>query len=261
MTYNPNAIQATYDSIAEREDTFEKGFSLRNDIPREFIKRYLQPTDVVLDAGGGSGINAIMMAQRGAQVTLLDLSSRMLACAAGNIQLAGLTGKINLTQGDITDLSQFQDGQFNFVVCLGGALSYVCDQATQAVDELVRVARQGAVLIIGCDSKFGLVRWLLSSDSIKNLEDAIEIYETSQYEAGEGAYARLYTPAELTALLEAANCEILEIASTPTLINGWDQSDYPLEKQEKLKALELRACTVPELLGAGHHLFCVARKR
>jgi len=38
MTYNPRAIRNTYDEIAEREDRFEKGFSLRNDIPREFIK-------------------------------------------------------------------------------------------------------------------------------------------------------------------------------------------------------------------------------
>ena len=84
MIYKPDAIRETYDEIAEREDRFEKGFSLRNEIPREFIKRYLETSDIVLDAGGGSGINAIMMAQHCASVTLLDISPKMLELAATN---------------------------------------------------------------------------------------------------------------------------------------------------------------------------------
>jgi hypothetical protein len=87
------------------------------------------------------------------------------------------------------------------------------------------------------------------------------VYEAGEYEAGEGAFVHLYTVAELTALIESAGCEIVEIASTPTLLDAWEQSTYPEDQQEKLKALELRVCTVPELLGTGHHLLCVAMKR
>jgi len=78
MAYNPEAIRRTYDTIAHREDEFEKEHSLRNEIPRQFIKRYLRATDVVLDGGGGAGINAIMMAQRCGRVTLVDISPEML---------------------------------------------------------------------------------------------------------------------------------------------------------------------------------------
>ena len=266
MVYNPNAIRETYDEIAEREDRFEKGFSLRNEIPREFIKRYLETSDIVLDAGGGSGINAIMMAQHGASVTLLDISPKMLELAAVNIKKAGLAERIELVQGDVANLSQFRDAQFSFVVCLGGPLSYVREQSPWTIRELVRVARKGAVLILGCDSKYGFVRWLLSVHSEgqlrgeDRLDKAIAVYEACEYEAGEEAYAHLYTATELTKLLEEAGCDVLELASTPTLMDSWDQSTYPEEKREKLKALELKVCTVPELLGTGHHLFCVAKK-
>jgi ubiquinone/menaquinone biosynthesis C-methylase UbiE len=34
-------------------------------------------SDVVLDVGGGTGINAIMMAQRCKKVTLVDISTRI----------------------------------------------------------------------------------------------------------------------------------------------------------------------------------------
>ena len=266
MIYKPDAIREAYDEIAEREDRFEKGFSLRNEIPKEFIKRYLETSDVVLDAGGGSGMNAIMMAQQCASVTLLDISPKMLELAAANVKKAGLTDRINLVQGDITCLDQFRDGQFSFVICLGGSLSYVLEQGPRAIRELVRVARKKAVLIIGCDAKYGFLRWLLNTHREGRppgddfLDEAVKVYEASEYEAGEGAYAHLYTALEFTRLLEQAGCAILELASAPTLVDSWDQSAYPEERREKLKALELKVCTVPELLGIGHHLFCVARK-
>ncbi len=38
MPYHPEAIRHTYDEIAAREDDFEKGQALRNEIPCEFIK-------------------------------------------------------------------------------------------------------------------------------------------------------------------------------------------------------------------------------
>ncbi len=164
MPYHPDAIRNAYDEIAAREDDFEKGQALRNEIPREFIKRYLQPSDVALDAGGGTGLNAILMAQRCAQVTLLDLSPRILELAARNIKSAGLTAKIDLVEGDITDLHAFPDAAFSFVVCVGGSLSYVQEKGSQAVHELVRVAKPGALLIVGCDAKYGFVRWLLTTD-------------------------------------------------------------------------------------------------
>jgi ubiquinone/menaquinone biosynthesis C-methylase UbiE len=261
MIYNPETVKKAYDEIAAREDRFEKDFSLRNEIPREFIKKYLEASDIVLDAGGGSGINAIMMAQRCKSVTLVDISPKILELAANNVQNAGLIEKIDLIEGDISNLGQFEDEAFSLVVCIGGTLSYVLEKGQQAIQELVRVARKGALLIIGCDSKYGFVRWLFNETEVDcQLESAIEVYEASEYEAGEGVFARLYTVDELTALIKKAGCEIIEIASTPILMGSWEQGSYPKENREKLKELELKFCTVPELLGMGHHLFCVARK-
>ncbi len=67
----------------------------------------------------------------------------------------------------------------------------------------------------------------------------------------------------MTELLKNAGCEILEVASTPTFTDTIDKSMFSSdqEKWEKLKALELEVCTTLELLGMGHHLLFVARKR
>jgi len=194
VAYNPQAVREAYDKIAVTEDELEKGFSLRNEVPREFIKKYLQASDVVLDAGGGTAVNALMMAQRCRRVTLVDISPKILELAAANIKDAGLTHRIDLVEGDVSDLAQFGDAEFSFVVCVGGVLSYVLEKGQDTIRELVRVAKKGAILIIGCDAKYGFVRWLLNETESEGLLDvAVDVYEAGQYEAGEGAFARLYT--------------------------------------------------------------------
>jgi ubiquinone/menaquinone biosynthesis C-methylase UbiE len=264
MSYNPQAIREAYNQAAEEEDQAEKQPSLRTEIPREFIKRYLKPSNVVLDAGGGTGINAIMMAQRCKKVTLLDITPRILELAAANVEDAGLTRAIDVIEGDITDLNQFSDGAFSFVVCVGDAISYVLDEREQAINELVRVTQPGSILIIGCDSKYGFIGLHLRNNL---LEKAIEISKTSEcYSVG--ARTHLYTIEEMTTLLESAGCEVLEIASTPTLADTIDKHAFFAEldeeafqnKWKKLKALEMQLCTRPELLGVGLHLLFVARK-
>lgn len=264
MDYDPQAVREAYNQAAEEEDKAEKQPSLRTEIPREFIKRHLKPSDVVLDAGGGTGINAIMMAQRCKKVTLLDITPRILELATANIENAGLTGAIDVIEGDITDLSQFSDGAFSFVVCVGDSISYVLDKRERAVNELVRVTQPGSILIIGCDSKYGFIGLHLRDNL---LDKAVEIYETSEcYSVG--AKTHLYTIEEMTKLLESAGYEVLEIASTPTLADTVDKRAFFAEldeeafqsKLEKLKALEMQLCTQPELLGVGLHLLFVARK-
>lgn len=258
MAYSPKSVREAYDNAAEEEDKAEKKPSLRTEIPREFIKQYLKTSDVVLDAGGGTGINAIMMAQHCKKVTLVDISPRILELAAVNIKNAGLTEMIDLVQGDITNLKQFKDSEFSFVVCVGDSISYVLEKGEQAIQELTRVAAKGAILIIGCDSKYGFMRLRLSRGL---LDEVLAINGTSETYCGMGPRTHLYTVDEMTTLLEQGGCEVLKVASTPTFTDTIDQSMYYGEQEwQKLKALELEVCTKSELLGMGLHLLFIAKK-
>jgi len=256
--YDPQEVRNAYDAVATEEDRAEKNPSLRTEIPRSFIQKYLQPDDVVLDAGGGTGINAIMMAQQCRKVTLLDISPQILQLAAINVQDAGLAGRIDLLEGDITDLGRFEDGSFSFIVCVGDSISYVLDKGPQAVQELVRVAEPGAILVLSCDSKYGFMRLYLSHGE---LDEVLAMFESNETYCGMGPRTRTYTADEMTAVLQTAGCELLEVASTPTLADTIDRDLYRDEAAwQKLKALELQICTRPELLGMGAHLLFVARK-
>jgi ubiquinone/menaquinone biosynthesis C-methylase UbiE len=261
MPYDAHAVKEAYNRSAAGEDKFEKGFSLRNEIPRAFIRKYIKPSDAVLDAGGGTAANAILMAQICSHVTLVDVSPRVLDYARLNIEAARLAHKIDVIEADISDLGRFKDESFNLVVCVGGAISYLKEKAVDALGELVRVATAGSTLLVGCDSTYGLARWLANeTESEGSLDAAIEVLRRGEYEAADGVFAKLYTPSELTQLVKSMGCEIVEVASTPILFDTWDQSSYPEEDRGRLKQLELELCVKPELVGMGHHLLCVATK-
>ena len=258
MSYDPAAIVDAYERNAEVEDASEKGRSLRVELPREFIKKYLQPSDLVLDAGGGTGINAILMAKRCRHVTLLDITPGILRLARENIEAAGVADQVTLLPGDITNLHDLQDERYSFVVCVGDALSYVLDKRFQAIKELVRVARPGSILILGCDSKLGFMRLVLAQG---RLDEALEIYERGECDCGMGPRTHTYTVAEMAGLLEDHGCRVLEVASTPTISDTVDTTQFREGRAwDQLKELELDLCTRPELLGVGHHLLFVARK-
>ena len=260
MSYNPEAVKKMFDEIAGQEDQLEKRHFLRNEIPREFIKKYIKSTDIALDAGGGTAINAIMMARLCKRVTLVDISPKILEQAAKNVKETGLAERIDLIEGDITNLEKFRNAEFSFVVCVGGAIPHALSESRQVMKELVRVAQKGTMLLIGCDSKYGLMRHFLRHED-DLLSEVLEMYETNEFLNNGVVNAHLYTVTEMRELVQEAGCEIMELASTPTIINSLDESKYHDEKKwEELKALEFRVCTVPELLGIGSHLLCVARK-
>jgi SAM-dependent methyltransferase len=258
MSYDPSAIIDAYERNAHVEDASEKGPSLRVELPREFIKKYLQPSDLVLDAGGGTGINAILMAKRCRHVTLLDITPGILQLARENVEAAGVASSVTVMHGDITDLRQVDDARFSFVVCVGDALSYALDKRFQAVKELVRVAQRGSILILGCDSKLGFMRMKLAQG---RLDEALEIYERGECDCGMGPRTHTYTVAEMAGLLELNGCRVLEVASTPTISDTVDTAQFHESGAwDRLMELELELCTRPELLGVGHHLLFVARK-
>lgn len=259
MKYNPKELKEKYDEIADEEDKQEKDKNLRTEIPREFIKKYLKKSDIVLDAGGGTGINAIMMAKKCKQVHLIDISDEILNKARKNIRDAKLQNKIDISKGDISNLKQFKDNQFSFVVCVGDAISYVLGNRFKAMKELARVAKKGSIMVIGCDSKYGFMRQYLSKG---DLNETIRINKTHETYCGMGPRTHVYSIEEMKKFLEKNNCEVLEIASTPTITDTVDRKQFQKPKDwKRLKKLEMKLCTKPELLGTGLHLLFIAKKK
>ncbi len=74
----------------------------------------------VLDAGCGTGVFSLMLAEHGMQVTAVDIAPQMLAAAAERASVAGLTHRITFIAGDVEQVG----GTFDLVACFDVLIHY-----------------------------------------------------------------------------------------------------------------------------------------
>jgi len=100
----------------------------------------------VLDLGCGDGTTAIPGAKLGATVLGVDIASNLVE--AGNIRAKaeGLTN-CSFREGDATDLHELEDGSFDMVVSIFGAM--FAPKPFDVAREMVRVTRPGGRIVMG----------------------------------------------------------------------------------------------------------------
>ena len=133
--------------------------SLEFETTMHFLECYLpQMSCRVLDAGGGPGRYTVELVKRGYNVTLFDLAPANLVLAQKMIKRAGVEEHVDgLQVGSVDDMSVFEDGNFDAVLCLGGVLSHIVDRRRRqrALLELTRVCKTKGVLFVSVIGKTG----------------------------------------------------------------------------------------------------------
>lgn len=129
------------------ERTFKATFEFENTV--DYLEEYLPASGRILDAGGAAGRYSIWLAERGYDVTLVDISDEQLAVAREKRAERDLDGRIDVRRGDVRDLA-FGDDAFDATLCLGGPLSHVIDaeERARAVRELHRVTASDAPVFV-----------------------------------------------------------------------------------------------------------------
>ena len=90
-----------------------------------FIKKYLPSTGHVLDNGAGPGKYAMELAKAGYNVTLSDLTARLVELAKDKATEMDLQEKFNgFHVADARNLHFFEDGDFDASLMLGGCTTF-----------------------------------------------------------------------------------------------------------------------------------------
>jgi len=100
------------------------------------------PPGNVLDVGGGTGVVAVPLAERGYHVTMLEPSDGMLDVTRRRI--ASLGAEVEVVQGGVEDVAELVRGPFE-AICCHAVLLYLDDPAAH-LRALRAVAAPGAVL-------------------------------------------------------------------------------------------------------------------
>jgi len=271
-------IRKYYDAHAEGEwrrllhDPYRR---LEFIVTTHFLEKYLPKTGLVLDAGGGPGRYTIELAKRGYRVVLLDISRQCLELARKKIARAGVKDRVEqIVEGSITDLSTFNDETFDSVLCLG-PFSHLIErsQREKAASEVVRVAKTGAPLFISVISLYGVFRTVLERlqheltdpDHKELFTQGVHRWHEPRHKGEHGfPDAYFWHPNELEELFKNKGVKMLQMATCEGLsshLRGATNRLYrDKEKWEKWRALVLKTCTDPILLGMGEHFVYVGEK-
>ncbi len=124
-----------------------------------YIERYLKPSSVVLDIGGGPGRYAILLAKMGHTVALGDLSTEQIAIARTKIREAGVDSSFAcIDEMGITDLTRFKDNTFDAVVSLGPFYHLTAlSERIRSVSEIQRVLKPKGMAFV---SAYTVYTWM-----------------------------------------------------------------------------------------------------
>jgi len=171
-------VEEFYDRVAQDYDSKEHPFylsdKLKCDATWHLIESRLpeDKTSPVLDAGGGTGLWTVRIAELGYDVVLADISQGMLDEARANTRAKGCLSRVRFVKADIADMSQSDDNCFSLILAEGGPLSY-CEDVVSAMKGLHRILEPGGYLIGSVESKYTGARWKHRSRTWDEIKEAL----------------------------------------------------------------------------------------
>ena len=243
-------------------------------VTSHFLDKYLPKRGTILDAGGGPGTYTVELAKKGYDLVLLDLTPELLTIARKQIQRANVQGHVKkIGQGTISDLSEFPEGTFDAVVCLGGALNHVLGrrQRSKAVAELARVTKRHSPIFISVISRLGLMTSLLVN-SPDEIQDCKHHLETGDYAPGimprsevtGFTAAHWFLPEELIRLCERHGMQVVEVAALEGLSSLHDKEVNRIAKDKRKWSawidIMLWTCNHPSIVGSSEHFLVVGKR-
>ncbi len=266
-----NEIIAHYEQVRE-EDRLAAGIGeLERIRTRETLLRFLGPPPArILDVGGGTGVHACWLAERGYDVDLIDPVPRHVELA--RTSLAGARPGVGRAfLGDARAL-EVEDASAAGVLLLGPLYHLAgADDRARALAEARRVLRPGGLLFAAAISRFaslldGFSRALVRDPQFvtvleRDLEDGLHRNPTANPAYFTTAY--LHRPARFREELDQAGFEVVDVIG----VEGpfWFMQDFDaLWAEPSTRALMLRVLNhvdaEPALLGASAHLLAVCRR-
>ena len=265
-TFDPE-IAAFYERTPE-EDRLTSGDGLLEQLrTRELIERHAPaPPAVVIDVGGGAGIYALWLADRGYTVHLIDASPRLVA-EAGR-RSAGRLASCRV--GDARQL-EIADRTADVVLLLGPLyhLTEGADRA-RALAEARRVLKPGGSLCAAVISRFasvfdGLARDLFRDQQFtamaeRDLADGQHRNVTNRPDFFTTAY--FHRPEEIIREVSAAGFSDARLFGIEG--PGWILADVAERMNDERRRNDLMRTarlleTEPSLLGMSAHLLAVAK--
>ena len=228
------------------------------------IERYAPNPCLTLELGAGTGSYTAALAQRGHQVTAVELVEKNYELLKAN---TAQYPNVEAVRGDALDLRRWEDNTFYLTLSMGPMYHlYGKDGVNRAIDEAIRVTRTGGILLFAFLSVHAILycNYLQAephsfrAGQAENLDELMHVrhfpeqvftgYDIEEFEA-------LFKDKPVSHIHTVATDGILELAEDRTDFSMTDE-DFRL-----FSAYHLLTCEKRELLGSSAHLLYICRKK
>jgi ubiquinone/menaquinone biosynthesis C-methylase UbiE len=224
------------------------------------------PGGKVLDAGGGPGRYSIELCRAGYEVVLLDISSKLIAIAKDKFKSepeAIRNRLLEFVAGDIRNLSRFETNYFDAVLCLGGPLTHISDEAGRiaAMYELMRVAKPDAVVCVSVMGYLAMLRTVLRQASHELVDSSYqELMSQGNNLVGRDVW-HFFRADEFRELAESCGLTTLKLAGCEGLSTGLSEATNRLgeDKWRRWVELVLETSAEPAVVDMAEHILYVGR--
>ncbi len=257
ITDETEQIQETY-KIFNEDNRLSRSKGARVELLTnvKYIEKYLKSGDKILDLGAGAGEYSLYFAEKGYDVSALELTDANIAAFRKKLKPEH---KIDLVQGNALDLSRYSDESFDIVLLFGPLYHLHKDEDKQkCIAEAKRVLKQSGKIFIA----------FIQNDMIMLTEFNYDpsYFKTGDYDKDtfkcEDFPFVFHTLGAARAVLKTGGIKILhEVASDgasellENKIEAMDEESYA----QYLK-YHFYICEKPEFLGMTNHLLFVGEK-
>ena len=225
-------IREFYNAAWDAEANRLERHQLEADITWRYLNLYLPPRGRLLEIGFGTGTYTFPLANRGHQITAIDLADEYVTRCKAKAEKLGLSDQIDFRTGDARKLDGIPRGEFDAVLLMGPLYHLLLEtDRTATLRSAYACLKPGGVIFSAMISRFGIL-----GDLIKDNPSWIENQEAVWSHIEQG-----HRPPMLQK--EAFGAILLGWKKSPPCMSAWDFAPSKLQVSSQLSPQTMKVIT------------------